>query len=244
MTVMALGWAASGNLPRTGLLRVYQIFFSEDQTAGLDYLPYRNDACTVYFENSVIKGLIDSGAHAGSDYFGVVSHQLRAKLHTARDAWRNNGSIANVSTEPFTPEAFERALERHAPDVLSFGRHPPHDPVSLADQYHPNFSRYFGQIMRAIGHEWTPVAFNDVFYFNYFVAKTPIYRRYVEEMLTPAMAVMDQMPELMQDSRYPHPLPEALRTRFGIPFYPYHPFLCERFFSYFAHLNQLRCAHF
>jgi len=32
--------------------------------------------------------------------------------------------------------------------------------------------------------------------------------------------------------------------RFGTPFYPYHPFLCERFFSYFAHLHRLDCAHF
>jgi hypothetical protein len=127
---------------------------------------------------------------------------------------------------------------------MSFGRHLPHDPVSFADRYHPNFSHYFGRIMRAIGYDWTPAVFNDVFYFNYFVARAAVYERYVAEMLAPAMAVMDQMPELMQDSRYPHPLPDQLRARFGISHYPYHPFLCERFFSYFAHRNQLRCAHF
>lgn len=55
---------------------------------------------------------------------------------------------------------------------------------------------------------------------------------------------MDRMPELMRDSRHPFSLPEPLRVRFGIPYYPDHPFLCERFFSYFAHVHGLRCAEF
>jgi len=55
---------------------------------------------------------------------------------------------------------------------------------------------------------------------------------------------MDRMPELMQDSRYPAPLPESLRPRFRIAHYPFHTFLCERFFSYFAHMNRLKCAHY
>jgi hypothetical protein len=55
---------------------------------------------------------------------------------------------------------------------------------------------------------------------------------------------MDQMPELLQNSAYPGVLPERLRARFGVSHYPYHTFLCERFFSYFAHIHQLRCAHY
>jgi len=62
-------------------------------------------------------------------------------------------------------------------------------------------------------------------------------------VLAPAMAVMDQMPELMQNSGY-SALPDRLAARFGVPHYPYHSFLCERFFSYFAHLNNLTCGHY
>jgi len=58
------------------------------------------------------------------------------------------------------------------------------------------------------------------------------------------MAVMDQMPELREDSGYPHPLPPPLQARFSIPHYPFHPFLCERLFSYFAHIHRLTCAHY
>jgi hypothetical protein len=221
-------------------LKVFQIYFDESQRAGLDYESLRNDDCTVYFESSVIRQLVESGAHAGHDYFGVVSHQLRSKLDYTRDRWA--GEIANVSTRAFSPAAFEVEVQRAAPDVMGFQTHPPHDPVSLADRFHPGFAAHFRNIMAAIGYGWEPTVFEHVFYFNYFVARPAIYERYVTEMLAPAMAIMDRMPELMQDSRYPRPLPVALQARFGVPHYPFHPFLCERFFSYFAHMNRLRCA--
>jgi hypothetical protein len=223
-------------------LKIFQIYFDDAQRAGLDYTPIRNDDCTVYFENSVIRRLVESGEHVGHDYFGVVSHQLRGKLGYTRDRW--TGEIANVSARIFTPEAFEAEARRAAPDVMGFETHPPHDPVAIGDRFHPGFARHFRDIMAAIGYGWTPTVFEHVFYFNYFVAKPEIYQRYVEEMLVPAMTVMDHMPELMQDSRYPHPLPDGLRARLGIPHYPFHPFLCERFFSYFAHLHRLTCAHY
>jgi hypothetical protein len=227
-------------------LRIFQIYFHESQRAQLDYVPYFNSAsdCTVYFESSVIKRLVESGAHAGSDYFGVVSHQLREKLRYTADAWRNNGEIANTSVRAFTPEDFEQELRSRSPDAMSFQRHVPHDPITLADRFHPNFSHHFRRVMSAIGYGWTPTPFATVFYFNYFVAKADVYERYVREMLAPAMSVMDHMPELMGNSHYPNPLPEPLRASFGVPFYPYHPFLCERLFSYFAHLHGLKCAEY
>jgi len=223
-------------------VRVFQIYFDDGQRAGLDYPPVRNDDCTVYFESSVIKQLVESGAHVGHDYFGVVSHQLREKLGYTRDSW--GGEIANLSTRAFSPEAFEAEVLRGAPDVMGFQTHIPHDPVAVAERFHPGFTQSFRDVMTAIGYGWTPTVFQHVLYFNHFVAKAPIYESYVKEMLAPAIAVMDHMPELMQNSLYPYPLPAPLQARFGIPHYPFHPFLCERFFSYFAHLHRLRCAHY
>jgi hypothetical protein len=225
-------------------MKIYQIYFDDNQIPGLDYIPYLNDACTVYFENSVIRLLVDARAHHDTDYFGVVSHQLRSKLLYTKDAWAAGGAIANISTQAFTVDAFNDAVSTRLPDAMSFQTHVPHDPITLADLFHPHLSRHFQNIMKAIGYDWTPTTFEHVFYFNYFVAKPTIYERYVTEMLAPAMDVMAHMPELMTNSNYPYPLPEPLRMRFGIPFYPYHPFLCERFFSYFAHLHRLDCAHF
>ncbi len=224
-------------------VKVFQIYFEDGQAAALDYIPYRNDDCTIYFENSVIRSLIESGAHEGSDYFGVVSHRLRDKLATTRTFWRGT-PIGNLSDRTFTPGDFEAELLGARPDAMGFQHHPPHDPVTLANQFHPNFSDHFARVMAAIGYRWTPTVFEHVFYFNHLVATPAVYERYVKEMLAPAMAAMDAMPELMQDSRYGSGLPAPLRARFGIAHYPYHPFLCERFFSYFAHLNKLSCAHY
>jgi hypothetical protein len=223
-------------------VKVFQIYFDDEQAAGLDYIPYRNDDCTVYFENSVIKSLVESGAHQDSDYFGVVSYKLRAKLAWTQSHWRNT-AIWNTSSKTFTPEDFEAELLRKQPDAMSFQQHPSHDPVMLANHFHQNFSDYFARIMAAVGYNWRPTVFKDIFYFNFFVARPSVYERYVREMLAPAMAVMDQMPELMENSGY-SALPERLAARFGLSHYPYHSFLCERFFSYFAHLNNLTCAHY
>ena len=223
-------------------MRIYQIYFDDSQRERLDYTPIRNDECTIFFENSVIKRLVESGAHEGSGHFGVVSHQLRRKLRYSRETWA--GEISNVSRRAFSPEDFAAEVARAAPDAMGFQTHVPHDPVSLAERFHPGFTRHFRHVMAAIGYGWTPVVFQHVFYFNSFVARPAVYARYVKEMLVPAMAVMDQMPELREDSRYPHPLPPPLQARFGIPHYPFHPFLCERFFSYFAHLHRLTCAHY
>jgi hypothetical protein len=66
----------------------------------------------------------------------------------------------------------------------------------------------------------------------------------VKEMLGPTMDIMKGMPELMENSRYPKALPDHLKKSFGINHYPYHPFLCERMFSYFVHLHKLKCLHY
>jgi hypothetical protein len=226
-------------------LRVYQIYYQAEQLPNLIYIPHLNKECTVFFENSPIRMMVENQAHIGTEYFGVVSWKLKHKLgYEMKQQWRGMANIANHSTNEFTPESFAFELKRHAPDAMSFQRHTPHDPITYANQFHPMFSHYFQFIMHRIGYEWTPTRFENVFYCNYFVAKSELYERYVKEMLIPAMDVMKDMPELMENSNYPHPLPENLKQAFGVNHYTYHAFLCERMFSYFAHLHQLKCVHY
>ena len=248
-----------------GTLKIHQIYFKEDQIGLLEpeYWPFFNDNCTEFFEASVISKLVNElelrsshkvvdgicfdfvNGEESVDYFGVVSYQLREKIGVMKAKWR--GNIANTSRNQFSPAAFKEDLFSCLPDAMSFQRHPAHDPISLADRYHPNFSKYFKEIMKQIGHEWKPVAFENVFYCNFFVAKVYWYKRFVSEMLDPAMAVMKNMPELWNDSKYPKKLPENLAIAWGkegLTHYPYHSFICERMFSYFAHIHKLDCKHF
>lgn len=225
-------------------LKIHQIYFNESQKKDLDYIPYENKNCTVFFENQVIVDLIKSGAHNDCEYFGVVSHGLRAKLALMNKQWASIDNLANHSNKKFTPANFENALRWHKPDVFSFEKHKPQDTVTFADIFHPNFANYFSLVMRYIGYEWKPTVFQNVFYCNNFVAKKEVYEKYVNEMLLPAMEFMKSVPDLMQDSKYEKPLPDNLKKSFGINHYPYHPFLCERFFSYFCHIHKLNCKHF
>jgi hypothetical protein len=130
------------------------------------------------------------------------------------------------------------------PDAMSFQRHIQHDTVSFADKFHPKFSVYFKEIMSKIGYNWSPEVLENVFYCNYFVAKSDIYEKYCKEKLIPAINVMKNMQELLKNSGYPKALPLNLVDKFGINHYPYHPFLCERMFSYFAHIHKLKCLHY
>jgi hypothetical protein len=225
-------------------MKVFQIYFKEEQLPLLDYIPFYNKECSIFFENEVIRSLIEQKEHINDEYFGVVSYQLRDKVKITKTSWRAHKNIANHSINEFSIDQFEKELLKQKPDVMSYQCHMAHDPISYANNFHPNFSNYFEEIMVQIGYRWKPTIFTDVFYCNYFVAKSNIYERYVKEMLIPAMEVMKNMPELMNNSRYPKQLPEDLKKSFGINHYPYHPFLCERMFSYFAHLNKLRCLHY
>lgn len=227
-------------------MKVYQIYFDKSQINELipEYTPFFNTNTTVFFENEVIRTLIEQGAHHDTDYFGVVSYKLAGKLKTMKKDWSNFKDIVNYSEQTFTPKNFEAELYRIQPDVLSFQRHAAHDPISQANSFHPNFIPYWKEIMAKIGYSWKPEEFQNVFYCNYFVARSSVYEQYVREMLAPAMNVMLPMKDLFKNPKYPRLLPNELQKKWRIKHFPYHPFLCERMFSYFAHLHKLKCAHF
>jgi hypothetical protein len=225
-------------------LRVYQIYYKPEQIEKIEYLPYFNPDADVFLENSVIKKLIEKGAHSDAEYFGVVSHKLREKIGVMQNNWRNHPNIASKTTTAFCQEELLRLLTELSPDVMSLQCHMPHDPITFANKFHPQFAHWFRIIMAEIGYYWKPEQFNDVFYCNFFVAKSEIYERYVNEMLSPAMEVMKKIPDLHKNSRYPHKLPPETAFRFGYDHFPYHPFLCERMFSYFAHVHKLKCLHY
>lgn len=227
-------------------MTIYQIYFHESQLANLepDYFPYFNEKCSVFFESQVIRDLIESGAHKGSEYFGVVSYKLRSKLAYIKESWKNNKNIANISTNEFTPELFEAEVYKHRPEIMSFQRHAPHDPILVAEQFHPGFRKFWTHIMQKIGYPWTPTHLEDVIYCNYFVAKAHIYDKFVAEMLGPAMDVMVNMPELWNNCPYPAVYPEHLKEQLGVNHFTFHPFLAERMISWFIYIYNYKTLHY
>lgn len=139
---------------------------------------------------------------------------------------------------------FEMRLSDEQPDVMGFLEYAPHDPVRYFSSVHPTLPFYFREVTDRIGKEWDirGVTMKHVFYSNAFVAKPHIYEQYVNEFLNPAMKVMDGMPELMQNSGYPCPLPVELAEKWGVSWYPLHTFICERLFSWWVHLQGERLS--
>lgn len=227
---------------------VYQIYFKEEQKAQLEpeYIPYFNDPCSIFFESEVIRKLILDGKHLNTDYFGVVSYKIRGKLGYMKENWRNHPKIANTSAQEFSPALFAKSLYDidPLPDAMSFQRHIGHDTIGVAEGFHPGFTKLWKHIMGEIGYEWKPEVYKDVFYCNYFVAKPELYERYVKEMLNPAIVVMEGMSELWGKCNYPHPLPLNLQEQFNTKHWTFHAFICERMFTYFAHIHNLNCWHY
>jgi hypothetical protein len=223
------------------LVNIYQVYYKESQLASIEHIPYYNDNCTPYFENSVIVDLINSDAHRQSKYFGVLSHKFRTKIEERKQSnWSHLPNFANTSRAEFSPRQIDFVLDRFNFPVLNLMQHPSHDPVSYGNKFHANLSHFFAYVLKEIGYDWKPCVIENVFYSNYFIAKSEIYEHYVKSMLEPAIKVMDKMPELWSNSGYSFELPIELQNKWGVKHYPYHSFVLERLFSYYCHVNQIK----
>lgn len=222
------------------MLKILQVYYRDDQLPLCDFTPVKNEDCTEFFENSIIRNSIIADAHLGSEYFGVVSWNLKNKCAHP---------IGPAVSIPIIKSHIEDVIykeEQLCPrfDIFGFVKYQPHDPIWQFYNVHPKLPHYFKMVTDAIGYNWQPENFDHIFYSNHFIAKSEIYEKYVIEMLSPAMTVMSDMPELWQDSGYPCPLPNALAKKWNTTHYPLHTFICERLFSYFVHLHKFNVKYF
>ena len=231
-------------------LTAYQIHFNERSKANCfpesDWWKHydNSDKLTEYFENSVIVDLISKGDHVGSDYFGVFSHDVAGHIHFAE--------MLDGRKLRFSPDALRDIVMAYpGVDVFSFQKRRKNQNIVLqAENYHPGFVGYMTDILRNTGFmDSVPSQLDHIILFNHFVAKSDIYEQYVKELLMPAMDVMKYMAGLWEDSGYikhhvhgkimPDNWQDHFQKSFGVPYYPYHAFLCERLPSIFCQKHKL-----
>ena len=237
-------------------IEVYQIYFNEQSKANCfpEWKHYDNSGkLTEYFENSVIVDLINKGAHKNSEYFAVFSHDIKKEIIFKE-------SISTDLKYKFGPQELETVITKFYPDTDWFAfekRRKQKNIVTQAERYHPGFIAAMEIILKETGFmEKIPVALPKIVLFNHFIAKSDLYEQYVKELLIPAMEVMKGMPELFDDARYirrgnvPHgkTMPdnwtEHFKRAFGVPHYPYHPFICERLPSVFlSKYSKIKFRH-
>lgn len=214
-------------------IEFYQIYWKESQKDKMYpfTIPYLNEELTPFFENTVISRLVKASE---AEKIGVCSHELRSKLKSG------------IPHQEFTKEILESEY-----DVLSLTKNTRHHQMlDAAETWHKGFKALFADILAAIGirHMGNPMY---PIYSNHFIAKTQIYKDYVNEMLDPAMKVMAEQFEerLMIDSQYSK-LKKAseediknLKEKLGVPYYPMHAFICERFFSQWINKKELNVVY-
>lgn len=205
------------------MVEFYQIFYDDKQLERLFpfAIPYKNQELTPFFENSVIKELVPQSK---ADKIAVCSWKLADKMRTNIPPYRQ-----------LTEELLESDF-----DVLSFTKNSPgHGMLTIADTWHPTFTDILRKILNRVGFA-LPKEVKYPVYQNAFCARTQIYRRYVNEMLIPAMEVMENEEHIKKicwiDSGYYRlrNVPEfAARVKqfLGTDYCPMHPFILERLFS-------------
>lgn len=117
-------------------------------------------------------------------------------------------------------------------DVISFV---PHISNYLAwtEHQHPGFLPLFTSLCKQLGLKIKEP--ECVIYSNFFVAKRPVYIRYVDEILIPSIEWMERpdiKPLVIQDAKYKSGLNHTdLKKYTGLDHYPFTTFLLERLIS-------------
>lgn len=217
------------------ILTVYQIYFDEKSKINCfdEWGHYDNsEKLTAFFENTVILDLIDQGKHKQSDYFAVFSHDIRKEIHFKE--WLNNNTKLT-----FNPQSLEFIVKSYGYDVYAFEKRRQNKNIIFqAERYHPGFIDIINEILRETKFmDGVPNELSRTTLHNHFIMRSEIYQRYVDELLRPAMKIMESIPAVWQDAKYIRKLPLSTQERFeqafGKRYYPYHPFVCERLPSLF-----------
>lgn len=184
---------------------------------------YFNQDLTLFFENTIISELVPLWRYETK--LSICSWRLREKMKW--NVGRNRALTEDLLESDY--------------DVLSFTKNTAHHQMlSAADRHHPGFIETLRMICWKIGIELKREVKNPI-YQNHFSARIEIYRDYVENYLNPAMKVMTEDKEIasrcMNDSKYAglaRRSADFLKEKFGINYYPMHPFLLERLFSVYC----------
>jgi hypothetical protein len=208
---------------------IYQIYFDDNtkkyinqNCIGYDNSLYHGKEKQPFFENHIIKQLIEEQKHKDSEYFGVLSWQFETK---------NSYFLKNIHDD----------IDKNADhDIYSFYKaHTQPNVWRVAEGWHQGiietsqhiFNRFNGL---KISHLNTPTIYQ-----NAHVTKSEIYEDYVKTWLIPLMDIMNDaedvwlQKQLWRDTKYKsYTLKKTkIENVTGVPYYPMHTFICERFFS-------------
>lgn len=213
---------------------LYQIFYNEKQRHKLYpfAIPYFNDTLTIFFENDIIKKLVTATT---ADKIGVTSWKLADKMR-----------IRVGLRGPLTQQVLNSDF-----DVLCLTKNSKkHTMLAMANAWHKGFIPTIKLLWEKLALKMPGEAKNPI-YQNHYVAKTEIYRDYVDNFLSPAMELTEKDEELrnlmLQPSGYGHLNRQAdlksVKMKLGLDDYPLCPFILERCPSLFYQMKGYQISY-
>lgn len=209
----------------------FQIYYQTDQIKEIYpfSIPHFNQKLDLFFENTPIVELVSLSK---SEKVGVVSWKLRQKF-----------KFYSFRHQDFTEDRIKGDY-----DVLSLTKNTSdHRMLRAAESWHPGFINTMTILWGKLGLRM-PTEVRYPINHNYFIAKTEIYKEYIDTLLKPAMDLFINDPELnrlgMQDSKYTSLEKKAsmvnIKRDLNLDYYPMFPFLCERLFPMWCEMKKIK----
>lgn len=206
---------------------IYQIYYDEKQRSKLlPYsIPYYNEGLTIFFENDCIVKLVKD---CTAEKVGVCSWKLADKMRKHH--------LEGLMTK--------KDLDYQ---VLSLTRNSSrHSMLAMANAWHPHFKSTIELLWGKLGYKMPGEAKQPI-YQNHWIGRTSIYKRYVDEFLTPAMDLIESDQELnelmVQPSGYGrlnrHSDLKSVKDKLNMLDYPLCPFILERCPSLWMTLHKI-----
>ncbi len=223
-------------IPMANKTIIHQIYF-DDKTKGflnpvaipIDNSWYDGKPLQPAFENHIIQNVIKYDYDLDCDYIGVLSWQFETK---------NSYRLSKIHDD----------IEKYPNyDIYSFYKaHTQPNIWRVAEGWHKGII----ETAQYIFDRFIPIKITTlntpIIYQNAHVSKIELYKDYVNNWLNPLMEIMfDQEDKKLQemlwiDTKYKSwSLNRDKVTQItGVPYYPMHTFICERFFSTYCAVNN------
>ena len=206
-------------------MQIYTITYSDNQPS--EYNTYFNSINTVeeksyLFEYNVILKILEQ--YTLDDYTGVFSWKFpyKTQMFKKKLEWlfKNN---PNYDVYNFCTQTFKEGY------------------LQFTEKCHPGFLSLFSKLCKDLDlPTYEP---KHTVYSNFFICKTEIYKKYANEIIIPAINLLETKykEEAWKNANYITGLKtEELQKLTGLEYYTFHTFILERLFSQFLEKERYK----
>ena len=233
-------------MARTELENIYMVAYDPatcDIASRSPFKVYCVDHTSPFFENAYIRDLVEKGAHNQGEWFGVLSP---AFFYKALGGSLTPDKIAIYLNKKKKVRTGRRTFQMLDVDALGFNpRSQNSNIIQQGNRWHgDDFQAIVQAIFDKAGVPWDcSQRLHNVVMSNYIITRPWVYEDYVRSILAPCMDVMENDSSIREtiwrDSGYQKKrnMTDKLKADLGVPYYPLHTFICERFWAVYLAIN-------